>query len=258
MKSSNNGGNGNGSYFGREIYVVRVPKSEIKTLQNSKKFILILRLCRFRNQIKFCLRSYSDYGLDTSPGGMVQRFNAFWFHCGVLHEAERIIHELGKEFRHFPSYQLGFGRFFRDPSRKPVRRTLLTCLRNQLIFHVDNDAIAQSLSTFDVENYEIVTWSPDSKSDFTYPLADEIVLNAFIEADDQHETRRWPFEELMAKVWEYSHEYSNCADDLIKEYVKRKGWPSVEDSAFYEPKEEDDLEEFLNHIFRSDKNKQDD
>jgi len=201
----------------------------------SEKFILILRLCRYRNQILYCHKGFLDYALVTTPIGIRQRFNSIYFLCAVLNEAERVIPELGKEFRHFRSYQNGFASFLRNSKLTSLRKKLFTPLRNQLVSHVDNVAIANSLSTFDVDTYEFLSVSHgiDVNSLF-FDLADDVVLNAFVESDSDHSSKKWPFEELFADVLAYSSHYSRCADDLIKEYLSRKGWPTVEDSAYYE------------------------
>ena len=224
-----------------EVHVVRIPKEEIQLLKKSPKFLLLLRLCRYQNQLFFCYQSFLDYGLDTSPIGIRQRFNAMWFSCGVLYEAIKIVPNLGKEFRHFPSYQNGFASFLKDPTVTMLRTKILNKMRNSLVFHVDEDAMQEVSTGLNLSSYEFLAVCGGDRSRQFYSLADELVINAFVESNHTEATELDSFYALMEKLMMVMTHFSHCADHLIQEYIERKGWKFEEDAAFYRNPEDETI-----------------
>lgn len=220
-----------------EIYFVRIPNSEIDSLKNNEKFLMLLRLCRYQNQLLFCQQTLLDYAEDSTQIGVRQRHNALFFSFGVLYEAMRIVPDLGKEFRHFPSFQKGFANFFKLPDVVYLRSKVLNRMRNGMVFHVDTDAIKKELhDDYSLPTHEFVAFTPGGTFDsLCYPMADEITLNIFIgTASNPEPTGLDTFYDLVGKVGVVTHHFLHCADDLIQEYVRRKQWHAVEDSTFYQ------------------------
>lgn len=224
----------------KDVYVIRIPKDQIDAVKQSNKFLLLLRLCRFQNQILFCHRAFLDYCFDYSPIGLRQKFNSVFFTCGILHEAMRVIPDLGKEFRHFPSFQKGFANFFKQTDVIFLKTKVLNKMRNSLVFHVDNDALQDEIECLDLSSYEFVAMHPGNRSEVYYPLADDIALNAFIATDETQPVETDSFYALFEKLIGVMTHFSHCGDELIQEYVKRKGWLLEEDTAFYANHKDDE------------------
>ncbi|MBS3915573.1 MAG: hypothetical protein KG003_13850 [Bacteroidetes bacterium] len=167
-----------------EITFIKIPQNQIKKLKDDPKFIIIIRLGRFINQLMFCVEAYLNFTDDFSPKGLRQTQNALYFLSGVLYEAFRIIPEIGRIFPISFKKKEPFVRFFKDPYHQYLKDHVLNKWRNGISFHVDSDPISKTLQTLNLPKYTFVSSTSDQWGDLHYALADDIALNFII--GDRH------------------------------------------------------------------------
>lgn len=217
----------------KDFVRVKVPISQIKKLRDDPKFILILKLGRYINQINFLTEAYLSLSKDEfeTPNGVRYFHNSFFFMCGVLHEALGFYPSLGKEFKTFASYKNGFARLSKSPDKKFLdKNNVLGKMRNKFIFHVDSEPFAEALESYNVRLIKFI-WARSHKLvDIYYNLSDELVLNYYIGDHGSAEAESEVQREIMTKVLAVMNEYVSCSNSLISEYVQRKLWKAENDS----------------------------
>src|SRR6476661_4760106 len=112
------------------VFRIKIPVSQIKNLKNDQRFILILRLSRFINQLSFCHQAYLEVGEEKTPQNTRHLHNSFLFSCAVLYEALKFYPKLGKEFLNFKSHKNGFAKLSKHPDFDFVKNNILNRMRN--------------------------------------------------------------------------------------------------------------------------------
>jgi hypothetical protein len=206
------------------IQFIKIPISKLPSLRNDGKFLLIMRLCRYLNQLAFCHQAYLDYSEDSSPLGICQSYNAFMFSCGVLYEAFRVIPKLGKEFSTYKSFEVGFKVFWKDKDTVSIKDTVLNKMRNGVVFHVDMAPIIEAMQTLNLRKLHLITSTTGKIGDSHYQLADDIALNYIIGDRGTPEAEPEYLKETFKKIMDIAVKYITNANKLIGEYVERNHW----------------------------------
>lgn len=206
------------------ILSLKIPLTQMSKLRTDPQFILVMRLCRYLNQLNFCHTVYLDYKDDLTPVGIRQTHNAFFFWCAVLYEAVKIVPELGKEFIKFKSFNNGFGTFSKDTELNELKQKQLNKIRNNITFQVGNNAIEETLKTLDLQRYDLMKNSTSKYGDIHFSLADEIALNFMVGFHDSDEAQETYYRETLTKIMNVTVKFIDYANHLINEYVERKHW----------------------------------
>jgi hypothetical protein len=205
-------------------FEITVPQQEFGVLRKNPKFIRLVRLARYVNQLSFCCSAVpKNPDLDDF---IFRRQVANWlfFSSAVLFEALETVSHLGSEFRHFPSYRDGFARFWKNPDFVWIKDNYLNPARKKVTFHVDLDAIEKTLewATFDKCVFMVAT--DERIENYYYPIADDIAINFLLGDKGSDEAQRKYCEEVVAKFSTIMLEFLRCAGQLLAEYAERKQW----------------------------------
>lgn len=203
---------------------ITIPPKEFEKLRANERFILLLRLARYVNQLGFCLASYPGSINDPSPSESRQIFNSMLFSAGVLYEALRIIPSLHRPFKHFPSYKQGFEKLWSDKNTHYLKEKILPKMRNSIIFHVDQEPIEEQLKKVKFSTYVFVARDESGSTPDHFQLADDIALNHILRdaTDDAH--GEVLFKDIVNRIYKGIVDYDRSAFTLIAEYAERKQW----------------------------------
>jgi len=206
---------------------VKIPLSQIKKLKDDPQFILILRLCRYINQLTYIQEAYlkGRNDQDASPTQIRHFHNTFFFICGVLHEALEFARGLGKEFKIFPSFQKGLAKLPKHSDVKFLEENEhLKKMRNKFVFHVDAEPFEEALRTYNVRLIKFL-WAEGPKAgEIYYNLADELALNYYIGDHGSPEEEAKVQQEILTSAMNALTLFVKGGHALIKEYVERKLW----------------------------------
>jgi hypothetical protein len=207
-----------------KVFRIKIPVSQIKRLQNDEKFILILRLSRFINQLSFCHEAYLGVGKEITPTNTRHLHNSFLFSCAVLYEALKFYPKLGKEFLSFASHKNGFAKLSKHPDFDFVKNQVLNKMRNEFIFHVDEGPFINALKQYGDRSVDFLISKSNQHGDIYYSLADELSINYVIGEHDTDEIASQYYQEMVKKISNIMVEFIHNANKLIQEYVNRKLW----------------------------------
>lgn len=206
------------------IHTLKIPISQLPKLSNDQKFILVMRLARFYNQLSFCHTAFIQTPANDEPISLRQRFNSSMFASSVLYEAIKIVSDLGKEFKTYPSFKKGFGTFLRDKEVIYLREKVLNKVRNGIVYHIDKGPIEETLETLDIRQLELFTITENEDVGLYFNLADDIALNYLIGKHSSPEKEREYFVEVIDKISSVTQKFIKYTVELIREYIQRKYW----------------------------------
>ena len=206
------------------VYRIKIPVSQIKNLKNDQRFILILRLSRFINQLSFCHQAYLEVGNGKKPTDFRHLHNSFLFSCAILYEALKFYPKLGKEFLNFNSHKDGFAKLSKHPDFDFVKNKIVNTMRNEFIYHVDEGPFINALKQYGERSVDFLLSKSDQHGDIYYALADELALNYIIGEHDTDEIAAQYYQEMSQKIMNIMVEFIHNANKLIMEYVNRKHW----------------------------------
>jgi len=207
-----------------EIHFVKVPLSQLKKLRNDPKFILILQLGRYINQLMYFHKVYLANDDGVTPVGVRHTHNSFFFMCAILYEALKIIGPLGSEFRSYRTFRNGFAKLSKNADMNDLKTKVLNKMRNEFIFHVDPKPFEEALQTYDLRLIDFVTTTTGKQGDNYFNLSDELVLNYIIGDHGSAKAEREYYAKVVKKVGDVMAEFIRCANSLIYEYIDRKLW----------------------------------
>lgn len=205
-------------------YRIKIPANQIKKLKADAKFILVLRLSRFINQLSFCHQSTLEVSKTKTPTNLRQWHNSFLFSCGVLYEALKFYPKLGKEFLKYKSHKKGFAKLSKHPDFDFVKNKILNIMRNEFIYHVDEQPFIVALQQYGDRNVDFLLTKSSKQGEIYYNLADELVINYIIGHHNSDEIALQHFKEVTVKIMNIMTEFIKCSDALINEYVDWKHW----------------------------------
>ncbi|HQU85725.1 MAG TPA: hypothetical protein PKY59_21495 [Pyrinomonadaceae bacterium] len=206
------------------IYAMKVPLSQLDKLRTDAKFILILRLGRYLNQLSFCLQANRDYWDDNSPIGIRQQHNSLFFLYGVIYEAVKFRDELGKEFGTYKSFKNGLALLMKNKDFQSLREIELNYLRNKVVYHVDSMPYEETLKTLNLRKLDFFTTKGNEFIDVHFQLSDDIALNFMIGDHGTLKDEEAKFKEILEKIVRLSKEFVKHSHNLITEYIERKRW----------------------------------
>lgn len=205
----------------REIYISR---EDFDKLRSDRKFAKLLNLARAVNAIYFCFNALLDYSNDDTPAGQRQHINAFLFSTGALFEGLNVADTLEKHFGDRDSYRNGFGKLLNDAETKQLRSTILKRMRDQFVFHYDEDVARKTIKTLDLTSYLFATGIGSKRSGIYYNLADEVVMNYLLGESVSQEEENRKFREAFESIAKVLKLYVESADALIGDILLEGDW----------------------------------
>ena len=198
---------------------------------------MLLTLGRIVNAMRFTQQAVEDIRDPDKPASTRQRINSLLFLGAILCEGMGLArHQLGKHFRHLPSFKNGFQELGRDQQVEALLRSntgKLWKMRNEVVFHYDREAISYGVGSFPEEGREglaFVSGYRDRVGDIHYDLSDNVVIRYVIGAikEDDESSVRSKLKRLIDEVLSLSHRFGRAADELIMEGLKELRWVATE------------------------------
>ncbi len=135
----------NGNYL---HYKITFPKEKLLSQKDNPKFLLILRLARILNSMRFSHEvTVNNLNGDTPASGR-QRATAFLLVCSLLYESFQstkkyncVYDDLEKEFNEYDYFKQGLLQLKNDPHRIELHNSLFSHVRDKILFNFDQDII---------------------------------------------------------------------------------------------------------------------
>lgn len=203
---------------------LKIPVSQLQKLKNDEKFIMMLQLGRYLNQLSFCYHAYLQVGNDKSPAGIRQSHNSILFICGIMHEVLKFIPSLGKEFKSYKSYQNGLAVLMKNKEYIHLKEKVLNRMRNGIVFHVFPDPIIETLEDMKVRRLDFLTSTSAKWGDSFFELSDNIALNYLIGEHQDLEDGLEKYTNLLVSILNLTDDFIQQSNSLVYEYVRRNFW----------------------------------
>lgn len=208
----------------KRVQQLYCPADEFTPHRTSPHFRRLVTLARIVNSLRFTEIAGVEQNHKEGPSPSRQRVSAFLYMAALLYEGLRFAKRIAKDFQGSPAYRTGFSELLRDPEVRSLRDGLLARLRNQAIYHHDDEVAELGLQLLNEPEYVFVSTSGRTNADFYYDLADLTVVRFAINEDlDRGEFYR-RFKEEMERTVAVAFRFSECADRLIVEGLKDLGW----------------------------------
>lgn len=169
--------------YGASVTPKRIPEQEIvfdretwTLVRNDPRLRALLRLGRVINALTLAGPAVLTPGKYNTPRARRDRANGLLYAGAVLYEALGVSRSLGKYFRHLEQYRAGFGALQRDKSVKTLESRYLKRLRDQIVFHFDEEVFGASLDAMTFREYRFASASGWSARTSYFDLVDDAVL----------------------------------------------------------------------------------
>lgn len=149
-------------------------------------FVELIRLARVVNQLTLCYPPLLAPLDDQSPRARRERAAAIVFAAALLHEGLITAEGLARHYRELPQYKEEFAPLFGDSEVQAFRASTIGRVRNELVFHVERDAITQGLAAFPSGETLVATTAERdwSHGQVYFDIADDALFGAlFGDAD---------------------------------------------------------------------------
>jgi hypothetical protein len=193
------------------------------SIRSNAAFIELVRLARITNALALAYPPVLVSLEDQSPSARRDRFVAMAYAGSLIHEGLIVAQSLGKHFRDLKQYKEGFAELFGDEKVKRFRTQTLDRLRDELVFHVDRDSVAEGLQRFPEGETLIATATEFRQGEIYFDLADEIVLGYLF---GQAETQEQYFAEVgtfIEQIADLLNRYMRASHSLIPAALREMG-----------------------------------
>ena len=193
------------------------------SIRTDPAFVELVRLARVTNALALAYPPLLVSLEDQSPAARRDRFVAMAYAGSLLHEGLIVAQGLGKHFRHLKQYKKGFARLFSDKTIKEFRKKTLSKLRDELVFHVDRESVAQGLRQFPDAETLIATSVNFRQGDIYFDLADEIVLDYLYGHAETEEEYLAEVGKFIERIADLLNLYMRASHSLISAALNELG-----------------------------------
>lgn len=202
-----------------------IEKSKFEELIKNSIFIDMLDLARIENALAFCNQTVIDYPGET-PVSVRQRFRAFFFTIGILHEGLKKIQNLERKYGHKKSFKSkafddGFRKLLAESSVINFLENFSDNVRDKTAFHFDKDIIKTALRNkkgFKLDKFIFAKADSEKAGDIYFVLADEIDFNyhlSLIGKDNSIDDLK----EVVGETMEILSKYLKASSEFIVEQM---------------------------------------
>lgn len=211
-------------------------KSNFEIIKTDHKFLLLLRLSRLLNSIRFAAGAV-NLGSPKTPSYDRQLISSFLFIGAILFECFKssksnscIYDDLKKEFDSLSSFKNGFLRLKNDPKRKWLHEKVLPLIRDKIIFHYDDYVMESSIKnnhthSYDADEIVFAQSHTEQDGDWHYKLADDLVFKYMVIKVEDDSTSVTAIQENIKLIGILSSQLIDAGDMLIKDVLTNQfGW----------------------------------
>ncbi|CAG0977210.1 hypothetical protein GPROT1_02015 [Gammaproteobacteria bacterium] len=188
-----------------------------RELRGDPAFVELMRLARVANALSLFYPPILASLEDQSPRARRERFAAMFYAAALLHEGLHTAQGLGRYFRDLPQYKDEFAAIFDDPVVRSYRSEVLDRIRDELVFHVDRDALAAGIQQFP-EGETLIATFPEgdwSQGQVYFDLADDAVLGYLFGHSATEAEFSARVVELLERVTELFNRFMRAAHRLV-------------------------------------------
>ncbi|CAN5460705.1 hypothetical protein BH10ACI3_BH10ACI3_15610 [soil metagenome] len=199
-------------------FSITISKDQFVKLKADPRFVSIMRLARYINQLAFCFASITSSQADTAIGQPRQAFNSMMYASGTLFEALQAIQHLEKEFDHFSGWR-ELKSLLKDQDVVNLRDLFLNPTRQQLAYHVDKEPIEKTIQWMDLKEIVFHLGSDGTLENTYYPLADDIAFNFLAGNHPSDIAQAQHFERYTERWSDIVVKFVKAASNLLYQYA---------------------------------------
>jgi hypothetical protein len=206
-------------------YRVFFTKENFEKIRQDPDFPFVLTLMRTINTLHFVFHSViGDDVNEENPSTKRNLINSFLFSSSILFESLLLLDRCGIYFRDYNAFKEKV-----VPFRSRVchfKDTILNSLRNEFVFHFDEDYYKQMLESMiiDDEKIDYIVSKDGSFLETYYILPDSIALNSVIKGKMSKMETIEKMITILTQTREYINEYTDVVHSLIDEKIERGGF----------------------------------
>ncbi len=192
--------------------------------REQQAFHRLLTLARIANTIRFAQTVVAEAGDADSPRAVRQRSSALFYLAAVLFEALAFANRLGEFYRDSPAFREGFAAWLGDHDVRELREGILSRLRNQAVFHHDDDVPAVGVGTIQSDRFVFASGSGRLRLEGYYDLADIAVMSHALGGATTVEEFGSKVRQALIDVVALGARFAGAADRLIAAELAPLGW----------------------------------
>ena len=159
----------------------------IDELRNDKAFKIVIQLSRIVNILRGSLRLYLNVSNEDKLLDVKDRFDLILIHCSLLYEGIKEFTSLCKDLKNYDVWNDHFEEIKiitrESGKRNSFTNTILSRIRNEIIFHFGEGLIDEMIDGFDFrKDASFLMGKSDQVKDVIYVLTDNLILNYLIKA----------------------------------------------------------------------------
>jgi hypothetical protein len=208
---------------------IQIPVNDMDRLRHDPQLAALLTLARILNSILYTGNAMLDRRDGDTPSDNRQRSSSFLYSAALMYEALEFTHRAGQHLRQFAAFTNDLSPILRDPDVVELRKGLLRRLRNQAVFHHDDDVIPKGLADLDLQDYTFAAGVGTAKADVFFSLADFVVISFGLGSVPAGSDFMSHFAENLGKVARLEVRFQNAAEKVLTEAVAHFGWKLVQD-----------------------------
>jgi hypothetical protein len=197
---------------------------QLQRLRTHVGFQRLVALSRLANQLRFAQLVLPGVQGDDSPSGKRQRINSFFLTAALLHEGMQLAQRLAQFHRDRPSFQAGFSEILRSAEFRDLISNYIKRLRNQAVFHVDDEEIEELLGRYSADPTVFVSGSGRMAGATYYDLGDIVAMMTFVGPVSSHEEFMERSKDLMRRTTALAIAFVTAADKLIADLLPEYGF----------------------------------
>jgi hypothetical protein len=199
----------------------------MERLRNEPQFAALVTLARILNSILYTGNAMLDRRDGDAPSDNRQRTSSFLYSAALMFEALEFTQRAGQHLRQFAAFRSDLAPLLRDSDVDDLRKGLLKRLRNQAVFHHDDDVIPQGLAGLDMEEYTFAAGVGTAKGDVFFSLSDFAVISFGVGPVPPDSDFMSHFTQSVGKVASLEVRFQNAAERVLTEAVAHFGWKRI-------------------------------
>jgi hypothetical protein len=192
----------------------------LAALKDDRGFQRIVTLMRLANQMRFVNLAALQNDLTDSPPDRRQLNQSYFFSLALVFEAWPLVQRLAQHYRDRPAFKDGLGALLKDKTVSTFVTTAMKRVRNNAIFHPDEDEVRRCLAEVANEREVVIsgvkTWSGTTY----YDLADNLMFLTLVGPCESQDEFMAKYRVAMKTSKEILERFLRAADILIVDVLR--------------------------------------
>jgi len=206
----------------KDTWRIECGRDKYTTVRENEEFIAVMRLARLINALRCEVVTFAESKNDGTPAYARLKTNTLFFVAAIAWEAVDTTRK-NRALKQLTSYKR-VTTLLKKGGRYRRIESFLDNTRNQIAFHVDDEAMRVGLSRYEKESYIVAEGHGPSVRNAYYSMADNVYLHYLFGADDKKSFSDDEIREIVEGIMNFAGEFALAADDMIGEALKEMGW----------------------------------